>query len=334
MEQTKNNYPIAWQKSVVRNFCEVPLDKPSPYTSIELQRAENNGRAGFIVLLNHGNRELDILFEEQLALNEQWALTEPATAHLTVRNLKAATFSTVRCFVSATEVDAQATFKDLRQRKIEFRVKHRFAQINRPMFTPAPPQKDPLCLRFLAMDTFHLLPAYADVSVVMDGTVLPTSAFVLPKGVSPFSSTRIGGSFLLASLVLFSDINDQGARSSNVSATRIVDQDLWMELMGLPAYSDLNALQTGDSLMGDFAVNSPLGHLARGRYQCNLGESGLNFSLDNVAQDWKPGWRSPARGMMRHVRNYNRRTERWAFNAIVSSDATGRLSHDGAWTNE
>ena len=194
----KNSYPIAWQKSVVRNFCEVPLASPSPYVSIEIQRAENNGHKGFIALLNHGDRELDILFDEHLGLDEQWSLTEPATSHLKVRNLQPIEFAAVNCLVSASEVNAYASFIDLDQRKIEFAVKHRFANVNRPMFTPAPPQRDPYCLRFFVMDVFHLLPVHAKVEVLLDGAALPKSTFVLPNGLSPYLSARVGGSSLLA----------------------------------------------------------------------------------------------------------------------------------------
>ena len=327
------SYPITWQKSVVRNFCEVPLDRPSPYASIEIQQAENNGRAGFIAILNHGNRELDVLYEGQLALDEQWVLTEPATAHLKVRNLQAIEFSAVNCFVSASEVNVYANFVDLKQRHIEFLVKHRFASVNRPMFTPAPPQREPFGLRFLTMDVFHLLPVQAEIKVLLDGAALPSSAFVLPKNISPYLSTRVGGSLLLTSLVYTGDISRHGASSSNSGPLRITDRDLWMEIVGLPTLNELSSLSIGDVLLGEFVVDSSLGNLASGSYQCVLSDVGLDFQLKNVAQDWKPGWRSPLRCIMRLVRKYNRRNERWVFGVAESEDGDNHLRSVIGWKN-
>jgi len=188
----------------------------------------------------------------------------------------------------------------------------------------------------MAMDVFHLLPKYSDIRVSFDGSDQPIEPFLLPGKLALYSSTRVGSSFLLSSLVPVGEVTSQGSSTSVVTldGLMISDEEMWMKVVGLPSVEELNSLDNGKKCQGDFEVHSPLGRLAHGRFYCEVTDDQLLFELRKVRQDWSPGMMSPARSAMRLIRNHNRRAENWLFKSIGTRAADGSWVYKGHWSND
>ena len=103
---------LGWKTSIIENFCEVPLENDELYESVEIQTVSRDGFRGHTVLLRRLSGELDIAFDPDLALDQKWARTEPATAHQEIATLRPVQFRQIRCDVSSNAVRAVADFDD------------------------------------------------------------------------------------------------------------------------------------------------------------------------------------------------------------------------------
>lgn len=328
------DYPVSWVSSVLRNFCEIPLAAGSFYSSIELQTIEKKGVTGFVAIMHLRTGGLDVLFEEKLGLDQNWSVSEPAMAHMEVKQLVTTEFKDVHCFVSAGEVDVQAKFRDSRGDEIKICVKKRIKASTLPLFTPAPPQRGqvPNSLRFLTMDVLHLLPRSSHIRVAINNVPQSIKYFLLPSSFAPFTSTRAGSRFILSSLAL-----NTGERPPHKrvivenDGLRIVDGNLWMEVVGLPKMDSLALLKTGEIKSGKFSVFSPIGELACGKYSASNTDSEVKLTLSGVKQNWFPGLRHISRLLIYFMRYRNRRGDYWEWQSSSIKNSDGSWSSVGGW---
>ena len=316
----KNNHlPVKWTKSIVREFCEVPLSSGSKYQSVEIQRVERNGKSGLVSIIHVGPGVIDVVFERELALDQSWAITEPATAHMNVRQLAPSDFSPASYSVSASGVSIDVGFKHSDGAHIEFSVQFEQRKKPRRFFVPAPPQARPKSLRFLILDTFYLLPtASSRIEVKVNSQPQKISYFLLPRLIAPYTATRCGSDMLLTSL-------DETNRDA-AGEMRVSEGDLFMELIGFP---HTNYPHEGS---GSLKVESSVGLLAEGVFHIRSDGTTLFFDL-SIRQDWKPEGFSLARRALSIARRKNRANENWTFCARGESTGSCISFSEGKWVS-
>ena len=117
--------PLRWVNSIVTCFCEIPLAAGSKYESVEIQNVSYRNLAGLVAVLHVEPGVIDVLFEPALQLDRAWTTSEPATAHMTVRNLESTLFKDSICHVTSHETNVHAEFLDPDGDLIEFEVKYK-----------------------------------------------------------------------------------------------------------------------------------------------------------------------------------------------------------------
>lgn len=313
---------------MLENFCEVPLEGDPLYESIEVQRVQHRGVSGHTALLRRLDGELDIAFEQHLELDDEWVRTEPATAHQAIATLRPVTFREVRCSITPEVLDCVAEFDDVVGRRVTFRAHENFTSETRPIFTPAPPQKEPQNLRFLVLGHFRLLSRKADISLEVDGRKCVPAGFLAPSRVAPRYSARIGSDLLLASLTYTAGLGAAEVVSTSGGAQRISGSGHWLEARFEPGLVNFG---TNAKRLGDVVVESDLGRVATGRFEQVVSDGTETLRLFDVVQDWHPGWTSPGRLALRAIRLRNRRDESWSFTSFRSIE-TDEMVQSSSWS--
>lgn len=327
------DYPIGWIPSSTKCFCEVPLTRPSKFASIEIQKIEHGGQCGYIAGLNHWNGRIDILFEQHLPLDRHWTSEEPAMSHMNVGHLEPMDFLEVHSSVTSNSVSCKALFNDLDGDAISFNVDYNNRGSLTPMATPAPPQTKPHYLRFLVIDSFHQLPQGSNIVVSINGRPQSVKPHLLPARLARYTGARAAGNLIQASLGL-RDISQSTSFSSIANdALHYRKHDRWFKLLGLPTKTEIEAIDHGSSLTGNFYVDSHAGCLANGIYQIRRDEDHIDFRMQKIRQDWNPGWQSPTRAAMRIVRKIRRARENWNWVADIKLLQDGNWEVAGHWTN-
>lgn len=297
-----------WKRSSVRSFCEAPLGQGGAYASIEIQQVEYKGVRGHSALLRRTTGELDIYFERHVPYDDEWVRNEPTASHQVIGELTPIDFDEITCVIEPTQVKVLADFATHDGRRIRFSARE--ALIKRaPIFTPAPIQTTPKTLRFLVLGNFALLSRRAELDLSVDGAAQPLATFLLPDAVAPFSSARIGSNIALGGLGYADPTNgDVTELTEDGKTLRLEGGDHWIEATFTPPIPDTLDARTA----GRVKVTSSVGPVASGSWHAP-GDG--TFKLNNVSQDWFPGWTSPSRLALRTIRRHNRRSEVWQYHA-------------------
>lgn len=356
--------PVFWRDSVVRSFVEVPV-AGARFRAVELQQIEVDTKVGHTVVVHRAPGELELYVESADTVDWSFLSRDPAFAHFDVVHLQVLDggltpgttgAGSVRCTLVGGDLDAAASFTDATGAWVEIKAKHRFRRRPRPLFTPAPPQPQPRNLRFLVVNDLRLLPGPgAEVSVTVDGTPAAVKPILVPpagRAVAPLLETRSASEMVLAALVPdhadrrldtaelgHNDLADGTVAEINLNGVRSVRTandhghlSVWFDppLPGLDEWDDPDSHPP--TTHGELKVDSAVGTVATGRWRLtNAGDGAAELVLDDLVQDWFPGWNQPVRLALRQVRNRRRRHQDWRYRAQLWRDDDGRWYSTGAW---
>ena len=324
--------PLRWVNSIVTCFCEIPLAAGSKYESVEIQNVSYRNLAGLVAVLHVEPGVIDVLFEPALQLDRAWTTSEPATAHMTVRNLESTLFKDSICHVTSHETNVHAEFLDPDGDLIEFEVKYKQRNSIESIFVPAPRlvQENPVSLRFLILDTFYLLPRGTEISVKINSETQAIKYFLLPKVVAPYTAGRSGADLLLTSLV-FSEKEQPDTGGQSNQAIPVRNSSKWMELKAIPDRINDRAKSDAVTTSGKIEVNSSLGIIATGLFKQESRQENVQLELTNVQQNWNPSKTSLTRRVLALIRSRKRAHENWRFCATGTLNSQKIRFSKGVW---
>ena len=279
--ETDQGLSIGWRSSVLRSFCEVPIDG-SPYVSVELQTVEhNNTSRGVVVLRRREDLALEIHTDPALGLDGSWAQREPALLHQDVHSVNSTPLGDFVCQVSAGRVHASCNLTTLDGRDMVVAVAEEFEKESPPVFTPAPPGTLKENPRFLVMGVLRVLGRSSKIDISFGGdAVTPTHFSIGPVDLG-INEARAGGDLVLGTLV---------ARSESPE----------LVLSGGGHHLEISpGVSSGEA----FTVTSSVGSVATGVVQA--GDDTIR--IEGLDQDWNPGLRHPKLQALRLVRQARRK---------------------------
>lgn len=326
-----DGFPVALVRAPLRAFVELPLATGAPFETAEIQRLEweestDGSRDGLLVKLQKWSGEIDIYFEPQLRLTEDWFRSDPGFAHMTLGGLYPVEFDRRSFSVDPRSIDVDVSWTERDGRTIDFRVHHRSKRPATSMFTPATRQQQPVTLRLLYMEHFRMLPRRSStVEFHVDGESIRLRPFLLPDRLATHWSARAAGMIVMASC-------DGSPRSTDEA--RVGDDRAWLQASFEP--DDLLASGSADrrSSSGTFRIAAPVGDVTTGRWAINWVGDEREVHLTDVRQDWFPGWSRPAVLALWAARRTRRRGQRLSWSGRYLTDSGEQSHHDGGWTVE
>ncbi|MCP3990866.1 MAG: hypothetical protein GY724_17450 [Actinomycetia bacterium] len=340
--------PLLWRESVIQSFVEIPVTG-APFGAIELQRIEQDSKVAHSVVVHRAPGCLELYVEPSIDVDEAGFRSDPAFAHFDIVHFGWTEFSEIRCHVASGELDAAALFTDCTGADVVVRARNASSRRSKPLFTPAPPQPTPQNLRFLVLDEFRLLPTRSsEVSVVVDGVAVTPSPMLIPSTrFAPWLSARTGAELLLASLAPAHDelvlpLASPGQSDlGNGVVTEVAPTGLRsIEIGGEyghfaarfdPALPNLNSQPPPPNTSGRITIESPLGEVAAGRWQLEVGDESTTLELVEVSQDWFPGLGQPLRLCLQQARKHRRRDQHWHYRATLTPNPDNTWTSTGSW---
>ena len=324
--------PLRWVNSIITCFCEIPLAPGCKYKSVEIQSVSYRNLTGLVAVLHVEPGVIDVLFEHALQLDRAWTTSEPAIAHLTIRNLKSIVFKESICDVTSEETNVQAEFLDSDGDLIEFEVKYKHRKSVKSIFVPMPRQvkENTASLRFLILDTFYLLPRSAKISVKINSETQAIKYFLLPGIVAPYTAGRSGADLLLTSLV-FSEKGHADTDGQNRQLISVRNSSKWMEFKAFPIRIDNRTKSDTVAKVGKIEVSSSVGIIATGLFKQESRKENVQLEFTNVKQDWNPSKPSFTRRILALVRSRNRTHENWRFCATGTPSGQKIRYSKGQW---
>ena len=119
---------------------------------------------------------------------------------------------------------------------------------------------------------------------------------------------------------------------TGVRSVRLGNDHGWFTPRFTPALPRLVDPTPTIGASGELIVESSLGEVASGRWHLtSTGEGRAQLELNQVTQDWFPGWRQPHRLALQQVRKRRRRDQRWRYRAELEA-RDGTWYSTGSWT--
>jgi len=340
--------PVFWESSTTQSFVEIPISHPR-IRSIELQQLHRNGSSGCIVELHLRSDQLEIYAEPTLRLDESWFRSDPPFAHFDLALLQQTNFAEIRCDVARGTIQAGAVFNDSMGNKIEVQVSLQTTRPVEPLFTPAPLQRDPKTLRFLLTNEFRLLPTHAtSVAITVNGSSIQPSPFLVPlPRLAPYLQARSGTEMLLVGLnpahcqrrlstagpgrTTLDRCTSVNVDAEGLQSLRSTNDHGWFQASFQPSLPSPDALEEGATCRGGMTVTSPIGQVATSKWSMLRARDEVAFQLNDVDQDWNPGFR-PTFLALRHLRRYRRRKHHWHYHALLNRQKDGAWASTGSWS--
>lgn len=346
--------PLSFRVGAIRGFLEVGLAGPA-MTAVEVQLVDIGDGPSIVVLMHRPDRSIDLAVSDP-RLDEAWFRQDPCMCHMPLGRVATAEFHRDHCRIDDRSVSIDLSLDtDLLPGRLEIMADHRFRGIGSPSFVPAVPgggQRP--TLRLIMVGAVRGLPRSADPTITLDGDRLELRPLMKVGPMTLARPARLGSDVLGVGLNLSGAIDvpspnrelepariQAGAEPIELTAGRGQHRLVLRPLTtsGAPATEadifrpDQSSDETGRT-KGRFVIDGSLGTVVTGRWAVERDDADVVLTLDEVIQQWSPGWKDPV-GMTRDLARRRRRSgERWQWSGRWRQVDEGTDHHSGRWTVE
>lgn len=336
-------WPLAFSRSPVTAFVEIPLLGDPLYTSIEIQRVRFDDRSGLLAIMHRTDHTVDVYFESVLALDDAWRLNDPAVAHLPPGILQAVEMQSRTLNIGVDSIECDVVFRDNNHNLVQLhvlQVKGRGGRIRQ--FVPMPVNSGVTVLRLLLLDCFCMIRRNdSSVIVKLGEDVRLPAPFGIPVGFAQRYSARFSQPVLLVGLnpngtyPLNAPLNIKTDQDGRLVSARTGSGDDWFDVRFEPALPRSAEVREGLACRGTLTVGSPLGDVTHANWSLHLADDKATpeMRLTDVTQNWFPSFFSePVLSVLACIRWMKRRRMRLSWTGRLESSPTAPVM-TSTWTS-